>query len=244
MPTGQPIKGQRNQSGFALIAVLFTLMILVLLFSSASRNFMAHNLYLGPQVQKEKRDLIRQSISAMAMLAMDASEHETEFEIAGQNHVARLQDVGGLVDLNYASPGLLAALIRGLGYSALETEAGVTNIRQFRETGAKLLRASDFWRISQLEEIAPSNIINLTTVYSGKSGVAPEQAPIELLEVLTGNSGTTTSLQSTLPETFVSLASGSAFNLLLNASGYSQEKLLASIQFDPSNGTTTVLFLH
>lgn len=178
------------------------------------------------------------------MLALGARGQETEIELEGQKYFARLQDVSGLVDLNYASPELLTALISGLGHTTPETEAGVINIRRFRETGARLLRVADFWRIGQLEEIATSNITNLTTVYSGKSGISPEDAPIELLEMLTGGTGPAGSLQNQLPDSFVSLASGGIFQLFIRGGDYSQEALFAGVRVDPNSNAVTILFLR
>jgi hypothetical protein len=112
---------------------------------------------------------------AMAALARDSATRE--IEVDGQ--AIQLVDVGGLVDLNAASPALLERLIGVLGGGAGE----MARYRDWRAGDRRLQRTGDLPRITGLD-VEPERLARLATVFSGRTGLAVAEAPIELLDLL------------------------------------------------------------
>lgn len=134
-------------------------------------------------------------------------------ELNGQILEANFQDVGGLVDLNYASPELLEGLLIALGLTSQEATAVMLTFRDFRRTGLGLQRVSDFERIVGLVPNTLPTLANFTTVHSGRTGIAPDVAPLRLLELLTGGAGSREHLKAQLPARLHSPSSGTIFRV-------------------------------
>lgn len=194
----------KNQSGFALIAVLFSLVVLVLLFGSAQKNFVGHATLLSAQYHSEARDLADQNLDAiMRLYSIDRTI--SELAIDGQKVKISFQDVGGLVDLNTASPDLLRLLLTNLGVENLA--AALNQYQIWRSQGYKLHCVSDFARITNLPPAIAATLAPMATVSSGRKGIDPNAAPLALLELLTTATGTKEHLASLIPENFRSPAS-------------------------------------
>lgn len=208
------IKTNNNQSGFALIAVLFSLVILVLLFGSAQKNFVSHATFLGAQYHKENKDILQQNLIAISQLYI-ANPAPISIEINGQTVTAEFIDVGGLVDLNAASPDLLTQLLLGLDLTSLQASNAVTSLREFHRAGARLNRVSDFHHITQLDTTTLPNLSAFATIHSGHRGIAPSHSPLALLEALAGTSAPREFLEASIKPDFVTPASNTVFHVVL-----------------------------
>lgn len=198
------VKGNKDQSGFALIAVLFSLVILVLLFGSAQKNFIAHATFLGAQTHKEADDIIVQDLIAIIHL-YSTNPDITSIEIDGEAMSIDFQDAGGLVDLNTASPDLLHLLLTGIGIEDVSTT--LAKYQSWRRQGYKLQRISDFARITGLPFSVTADLAPFATVKSGRKGIDPDSAPLALLEILTGATGSGEYLAELIPAPLRSPAS-------------------------------------
>ena len=98
----------------------------------------------------------------------------------------RYQPATGLVDLNTASPVLLRLLLEGYGLPDNAVSESLENYRSWRRQGRKLLRVSDFRRITGLTTDQLPKIEQFATVYSGRTGIDGAQAPDALIRHLLG----------------------------------------------------------
>lgn len=197
-------RDRKSQSGFALIAVLFSLVILVLLFGSAQKNFVAHATFLGAQYHREDRNLVDKDLIAIIQLH-SVSPDIISVEFDGETLLVSFQDVGGLVDLNTASPDLMNLLLTNIG---IENVSDILlTYRNWRRQGYQLQRISDFARVTGLPFTVTDQLAHLSTVKSGRKGIDVATAPVALLEILTGETGQREYLAERIPEAFRSPAS-------------------------------------
>lgn len=221
------VNGNKDQSGFALIAVLFSLVILVLLFGSAQKNFISHATFLGAQYNNEAGDVLDQNLIAIIQL-YSTNPDITSIEIGGQTMSISFQDVGGLVDLNTASPDLLNLLLTNIDVE--DVLAALTKYQNWRRQGYKLQRISDFVRVTGLPYSVTADLAPFTTVKSGRKGIDPDSAPLALLEVLTGATGSEEYLAELIPETLRSPASNVNYTVsLIGSDGTIISKVTAHI---------------
>ncbi|MEE9455330.1 MAG: hypothetical protein V3V13_13250 [Paracoccaceae bacterium] len=240
MYTNIPPQHQKNHIGFALIAVLFSLVILILLFGSAQKNFLTHTMLIGAQFHKVEQDAVRPNLMALSQIYADTAEPVT-VQLDGQDLSAHFQDVGGLVDLNYASPELLELLLNALGLAPHQTSTAILAFRDFRQTGLRLQRVSDFARIARLDPATIPNLANFATVHSGRTGIAPDIAPIILLELLTGTTGSRDFLKSKISGKFHSPASGNLFRVVFQTQSTPQEIIVAIISLSQNSDVPRIV---
>lgn len=162
-------------NGFAIIVVLASLLILTTVFAIASQRSLAH-----VQTQTVERTLAQRQfnhaevLTALLSLDRDAFGADTVALPAPFDGLPlRLQDVGGLVDLNTAAPELLTRLLATLG----APDDAAARLREWRRTGQRLQRVDDLIRIAGLDAAERDNLLALATVHSGRQGIAAEVAP-------------------------------------------------------------------
>lgn len=235
------LNGTKDQPGFALIAVLFSLVILVLLFGSAQKNFISHATFLGAQTHKENAEIVRQNIEAISQLYM-ANLAPISVELNGQSITPEFIDVGGLVDLNSATPDLLTKLLLGLKLSPVQASEAVAALRTFRRTGARLNRVSDFHRITGLTATTLPDLITFATVHSGRRGVAPNESPLALLEVLTGMTGPRDFLEANIKPVFTSPPSNMMFQVIVETDQMAQNRYAAVVDTSEQNRVRVVQY--
>ncbi len=114
--------------------------------------------------------------------------------------IIRVQDVGGLIDLNTASPELLAKLFETLEFPA----DAAARYRQWRREGQRLTRVDDLIRITGTDPAIGPDLLHVATVFSGRRGVSPDHTPSNVVSIITGSSGT-------IPDAFISPPSNSNF---------------------------------
>lgn len=136
-----------------------------------------------------ERTLAQRNFNAHEMLKLAiqlkssaAGREKTEFklQIDGKGQTLFLQDVGGLIDLNTAAPEILEKIVAAfdLGPDAMP------NYIAWRRSGRRLQRVGDFLRITGGTQELLAELTSLTTVKSGRRGIAPDQAPAAVLALL------------------------------------------------------------
>ncbi len=193
--------GANNQQGFALIAVLFSLAILTLLFVAAQKNLMSHTLVLNAEMERYKRQEIIYSVPAIALLGI-GTEEPADIIVGGDIYKITVQDVGGLVDVNTAHISLVEKLLSSATNG--QTTEYMSRYSDWRGEGRSFHRAEDFQRAVGQDDDTYRRIAPFLTIHSGRTGISPDVAPMELLESLSDQSGSREYLASQLPPTFVS----------------------------------------
>lgn len=173
---------RRASSGFALLVVLSTLTILTLLFAISSKRSLTHLRLQDTEatlaeVNFQKTELL-QAVAARGR-PEDQSEGAFEIRLGDESFQITMVDVGGLIDLNSAAPALLSAYFEALGL----TPSDLQEFRTWRQKSRRLLRVIDLARIVN-KPINSAQLIRTATVHSGRSGLAVEESPDELIEMI------------------------------------------------------------
>lgn len=210
---------KKHQRGYALITVLFGLAVITLLFTSASRLNLAHARLTSDQVFLSSQSTEISSRLNLALAARAKTGAETvSFEYQGNSLTAHFEDVGGLVDLNAASPALLKALLLGLEIG--KPNAALTRYRNWRRQGNRLIRVADFARVADISHTEMTNLEPHVTVFSGRPGIAGKVASTELLQMVTGSSGSKEYLISQLPRAFRSPVTETNFKVVFDMGNF------------------------
>lgn len=223
-----------GKQGFALIVVLFSLAILTLLFSAASTRTLVSLQFSGAEVLASTREGERVEILD-ALIARGAPEGNL-FEWHGRT--VRLQSTGGLVDLNTAAPELIERLLVGYDLSVTERDDALFAYRAWRRTGFRLQRVSDFVRVSGLDAKDLTGLQEFATVHSGRSTLSAEQAPLRLLQHLTGAKGDPSFLIGRLPPAVLGPATAT------NYAVFEGEKRIGVVGFGPTPSQHKVLVIN
>ncbi|WP_159086864.1 hypothetical protein [Loktanella sp. Alg231-35] len=174
-----------GQSGFAIIVVLSSLLILTILFAIASQRSMAH-----VQTQSAERYLAKQRHENAAILTIlrDMGDEAASFDtltlpVPFEGATVRLQDVGGLIDLNTASPELLERMFDVVGFP----EDAARSVRDWKQDGQRFIRIDDVIRVTNADAILLDDMQFVATVHSGRRGIAPSVALDAVLEIAAVN---------------------------------------------------------
>lgn len=206
-----PLK--ETSGGYALITVLFSLAIITILLTSASRLNVNHARYVSDQNHLANRLPRAETLLhlAIAEWRVQDAPRMVSFRYIGETYSAEFQDVSGLVDLNTASPALLFALLTGLN---IEDPRGVIDdYHAWKREGYRLQRVSDFARVTGISPDSAQQLAPFVTLSSGRRGIAPNAAPLALLETLTGDTGDAEYLATLLSRTHKSRASKVNFDV-------------------------------
>ncbi|MFZ5963013.1 hypothetical protein ACOXXX_08695 [Thalassococcus sp. BH17M4-6] len=146
----------------------------------------------------------------------------------GGEAVLRLQDVGGLVDLNTAGVELMEALAAAMD---IPPEA-LQRYRDWRRTPHRLQSVRDFGRVAGLDWHVSQALTGIATVHSGRFGVAPDVAPDRLLDLLGGE----------IREEWRSAPSGAIYEVRIDSAG--QSRLLGIVALGSGSSQGRVLELR
>ena len=172
--------------GFALITVLFSLAVLTILFSTASVRSVNHLRNAAVDVRLAIENTQRMDVLRLAARHANADGENAFTAVIGDvEWTIQLKDVGGLIDLNTAAPELLERLILDLGGDAMIATEALNRYQDWRRDGGRLARTSHFLRVTGLVQEHRERLRQVATVYSGRRGIAPEVAPIEVLRIVT-----------------------------------------------------------
>jgi len=141
---------------------------------------MRHYSIVSTQVRLSNQD---ESAKALLSTLSKASSVEELLELSTLLNVS-IDPSSSFVDLNSASPDLLQTLLNGYDITPQQSNDMLTKYYAWRQQGHRLLRTSDFFRITQLDPSIFPNFENYTTVYSGKSGLSFETVSDDLIEHL------------------------------------------------------------
>ncbi|NSX56998.1 hypothetical protein [Parasulfitobacter algicola] len=187
----------KSRAGFALVTVLFTLAILTVLLAVASERTMT---------RLQETSLDRQ-IALMGHTNRDAL-HLSIIDLINDQSPGfegmLYQDVGGLIDLNTASPALLQRLFADITETTADRDDALRAYRTWRRQGRRLIRVDDLPRISGLPWSVITRLHQTATVHSGRTGISPDVAPLPVLEIVTGETGTQDQLAERVDPAFVS----------------------------------------
>ena len=141
---------RRRENGFVLIMVIWLSGLLAAFAISVTVSVRSHALYARNAMSEVRAKGIADGLVQLTALQVvyedgappaDGSWRACSWPDGAQAWVA-VQDQSGLVDLNTASPSLMAALIEGLGLPPVEAEEMVAAMRDFRDADS----ISDFGR--------------------------------------------------------------------------------------------------
>jgi hypothetical protein len=224
-----------RKGGFALIVVLFSLLVITALFATVQKRALGQLYDVAAEELlivngQTGRDLLELAITVRAK-ARSLSATNFTASLNGRVYEVKLQDVSGLIDLNAASPDLLQRLANRLRL----VPGAITTYLQWRRTPRRLLRVEDFARITGAGPAAFDELRSVATVHSGSQGLAPGATPTEVLNLV----GVETS--DDIPETLRSTQSATNYRVSLRRPGTAAEIALGIIHVAPSIGQSRVL---
>ena len=204
-----------HQEGFILVSVIWIVGLIAVMATAFAITVRSHTLTIGNTLYNAKAEaisdgMVRYMIVQMLRLdsANSANKSDGSASLCSWADVAnvsyRIQDQGGLVDVNTASPILLQKLISGLGVDPAQQTAlldalntykapsSEPNIRPFQNYPSKnygpknqpLISLDELDQVPGFSSEVLKKIRPLMTVYSQQTGVDPSRAPTELLKVL------------------------------------------------------------
>lgn len=162
--------------GFALLIVLFGLATLTALYAVSTHLTMSNvNKNAGDASLAVSAEM-RRSILRSTELFLPKSVSVSIVEFEGQT--VEIRAVTGLIDLNSGSRALLELFFDALGLDNDQRQ----KVYAWRGTGRRFLRVEDFMRIAEFTPTATTPPLHrLVTVFSGRTGIAPDAATDELL---------------------------------------------------------------
>jgi len=220
---------RQHTKGFALIVVLAALLVLAALFAASAARVQRHlAATAGEAALLDRLSTARTALElAMSWKAQQPDIDARRFDWATPSGAmtVELQDVGGLIDLNTASPELIELLFKHL-------DLGPDNLaryRAFRRGAKRFVRIEDFIRIVGADPDIFTTLQSLTTIFSGRTGIAPEVAPPQVLALFDDGQ-----LADVIPERFQSPPSGANFQVRLSTG--TQPAKIAGVIFVPPEG--------
>lgn len=236
-----PDQNQKAKHGFALIVVLSGLAVLTTLFAVTSTRAITHLQNVSSDVvlveHAHLSDEILRYVMAIDFPTADADEPH-ELKLNGKSISIRLVDVGGLIDLNTAAPELLEKLARKMELD----EAALETYHEWKDTPYQLLRVTDFLRVTRASPEHREWLLQVATVHSGRRGIAPSQAPMPVLELTTGQTGSVETLARAVPKTLRSKPTGTNYNVVAEIEGISAPVLIGTIQTGSTASQKSILW--
>jgi len=163
-----------------------------------------------------------------------------QVQLGGKIFRIELQDTGGMIDLNTAAPDLIERLA---GYLSLPPNA-LDRFRAWRRTPYRLLRTSDFLRITGAPRELEDRLAQVATVFSGRRGIAPNVAPQEIVEMFLGQGSSREMLAAEIGEAMISAPSGVNFLVSVEDTGTGQQWLAGAVHLPPQEQSRRILWLR
>lgn len=208
-----------RQSGMAMVIVLWLIVLLSIIATGHARNVHSETRLAMRYIESAKARTLAESGIQRAIISLMLNNGDSQWPvngvpqritIDGREVSIAVRDATGLVDLNAADAGLLAALLATTGGDPLQKEKLVDAILDWRDTdnfthlhgaeGADYRAAGLDWTprnsaFSSIDELryvigmTPERfmaILPYITVYSGKAGLNLNYAPPNLISMLSG----------------------------------------------------------
>lgn len=227
---------QKSSAGFALILVLASLLILTTLFAIIQTRSLNYRFWAGTEQTILTNQLYNHEALRLAISLRIANPSETIFDLGDGKKIV-LQDVGGLIDLNTAAPELLDRLANDIGV----TPNGLRRYHEWRAAGHRLMRVADFLRVTGAPDTAEPRLFAAATVFSGRSGIAPDVANLSALQIATGQVGSVVFLARSLPLKFRSEASGTNFEVALVTEKVPDPVIIGIVNVGQTEDTSRIL---
>lgn len=175
------------KGGFAIVMVLASLTVLTMVFAITSQRSMTHLHTIQADRHLAGTQADNQAILIVLLAAgRDLTGAPIVLPPPYEEAELRLQDVGGLIDLNTASPALLSRLFGALDFPS-DAQTVFTN---WRQEGQRLQRVDDLIRITGADPRLLPVLEQVATVHSGRRGVSLEVAPERVKEISGPDDGT------------------------------------------------------
>lgn len=206
-----------TEQGFILVSVIWIAGLLAVMATAFTIGIRSYTLVGRNAILGERAEAIADGMALLWALRLSS------FDVTGNPQVVSskpstcrwssvataiitIQDQGGLVDLNTASPPLLDKMLEDLGLSLSESQSFQAALRDFRDpdhiaetTGeeaeaypgkgfgpknAPFSIPEELHQIPGVTEEQRGRLLRLTTVFSQQTGIDPARAPEELRRVL------------------------------------------------------------
>ncbi|ABV95486.1 hypothetical protein Dshi_4032 (plasmid) [Dinoroseobacter shibae DFL 12 = DSM 16493] len=236
------MRNANTRSGFALIVVLSGLTVLTALFAVTSAIMMArlersHSTAVLVGTNRLNHEALRLVLQGEVP---DASAALLQLELGGATYQITLQDTGGLIDLNTAAPELIDMVADHLGLP----EEALDRLRDWRRTPHRLIRTSDFLRVTDASPALNSKLEEIATVYSGRRGIAPDVAPQAVLELISDHGSSREAALEEIDGEFVSAPSGVNFRVVVQDSKTRAEWIAGTVHLPRTSDNRRVLWLR
>jgi general secretion pathway protein K len=215
-----------KEDGFVLVSVIWIAGLLAVIATAFAITVRSHTLGGSNNIYNTQAEYAADGMALFTALklaspASPAPQLEPNGEPVfcnwseGATVSVSVQDQGGLVDLNTASPELLDVLFRSLGADAGKSISMIGALQNFRDPdsltsdgaaepvtfpgktygpkNAPFAITAEIDQIPEIDEAMFHRLMPLVTVYSQQSGIDPAVAPQHLLELLGATGETATS---------------------------------------------------
>jgi general secretion pathway protein K len=203
----------RNDDGFVLVAVIWIAGLLAVFATTFAMTVKSHTLAGINTVHNARAELIADGLARYVALELATSSN---LKTNGEPRLCRwsdsaialvkVQDQGGLVDINTASPVLLEAVLRGLGQDAPSTAKIAASMQDFRDADSQTqsggveparYEGKDFGpknepfsiveeidQVPEIDDALLQKLLPFLTVTSQQTGIDASVAPRALLDSL------------------------------------------------------------
>ena len=208
---------ESSDAGFVLVSVIWIAGLLAVVATAFAITVRSHTLAGSNIIYNTRAELVADGMALVTALRLASSANANESsKLNGEPNHCRwsddiavaisIQDQGGLVDLNTASPSLLLALMRGLGEDDLKSAEIVAALQDFRDPdsqsasggiepayfpgkayGAKnapLAIPEEIDQVPELDDALFHKLMPFVTVTSQQSGIDLSSVPQKLLDLL------------------------------------------------------------
>jgi general secretion pathway protein K len=214
---GEKSESPDKDSGFVLVSVIWIAGLLAVVATAFAITVRSHTLAGSNVIYNTRAESVADgaALATALRLAMPANAYEP-LKLNGEPAYCQwssdiavaisIQDQGGLVDLNTASPALLSSLLRGLGadeaksaeiFSALQdfrdpdsqsasggAEPAVFQGKAYGPKNAPLAIPEEIDQVPELDDALFHKLMPFVTVYSQQPGIDLSSAPQKLLDLL------------------------------------------------------------
>jgi general secretion pathway protein K len=204
-----------DQQGFILVSVIWIVGLIAVMATAFAMTVRSHTLTIGNNLYNAKAEAISDGMVRyliVKMLKADSAHSANRSDGSASlcswadvaNILFRIQDQGGLVDVNTASPALLQKLLARLRLDAVKQDALLDALENYKAPSsqsnlgsAQHYSSKNFGPknqpLSSLDELDQvpgfssevlKQIRPLVTVYSQQAGIDPNRSPAGLLKML------------------------------------------------------------
>ncbi len=217
MVNKDPVADKGNDDGFVLIAVIWIAGLLAVISTAFVLSVRSHTLMARNSVFNAKAEHVANGMTKYLALKLSTEIFDAKLNRSGATAYCqwspelsvawRIQDNGGLVDINTASPQLLAALFEGLGVKKGQSTANIVDFRDpdsvtlaggaepktydgktYGPKNAPFVSAAELDQLPELDKDILKKLLPIVTTQSQQQGFDPRVAPEQLLKLL-GASG-------------------------------------------------------